>query len=438
MKSPEYVRGVTSIWRELLDNARNANGSDMQKLSDLFSRGGFTDSYYKKTVGRGMLGVRSEEDKQASREIEKFNKITRKTPIDMTVELCEGERARLTASKGDISVTLTGDTVQRAINAPLGEESLRKSLSKLGDTPFVLGKLDCKIEGEVMLPISSLNALRRSCADSLVEEIAAPKKAVIGEKAVKVCNLKPKDRRVGRFFSRGQITDSAKEYFDVITLPLGEFALFGNEVNGFIMPAVIMDSERKNAESLLEKAAKFDPEYAIVSNLGHISLLKKYVPDIKMIADFRFNIGNSQAAAIFEEMGFDSYVASAELTIPQLRDLDGAKAAIVYGRIPLMTLEKCVIKELYTNRRACEICKSGKALMKDRRGFVFPIVRESDHRNIILNSLPTSMSDRPDELSRAGISDRHFLFYTESPTEVDGVIKAFKNALPIAEKVRRI
>ncbi len=438
MKSPEYVRGVTSIWRELLDNARNANGSDMQKLADLFSRGGFTDSYYKRTVGRGMLGVRSEEDKQASREIEKFNKITRKTPIDMTVELCEGEGARLTASKGDISVTLTGDTVQRAINAPLGEESLRKSLSKLGDTPFVLGKLDCKIEGEVMLPISSLNALRRSCADSLVEEIAAPKKAVIGEKAVKVCNLKPKDRRVGRFFSRGQITDSAKEYFDVITLPLGEFALFGNEVNGFVMPAVIMDSERKNAESLLEKAAKFDPEYAIVSNLGHISILKKYVPSIKMIADFRFNIGNSQAAAIFEEMGFDSYVASAELTIPQLRDLDGAKAAIVYGRIPLMTLEKCVIKELYTDRRACEICKSGKALMKDRRGFVFPIVRESDHRNIILNSLPTSMSDRPDELSRAGISDRHFLFYTESPTEVDGVIKAFKNALPIAERVRRI
>ena len=438
MKSPEYVRGVTSIWRELLDSSRNASGQDMQKLADLFSRGGFTDSYYKKTIGRGMLGVRSEEDKQASREIEKFNKITRKAQIDMTVELCEDKSARLTASKGDISVSVTGETVQRAINAPLSEESLRKSLSKLGDTPFILGKLDCKIDGEVMLPISSLNALRRSCAEALINQIIAPKKAVIGEKASKVCKFKPRERRVGRFFSHGQITDSAKEYFDIITLPLGEFGLFGNEANGFVMPAVITDSEQKNTEILLEKAAKYNPEYAIVSNLGQISLLRQYIPKIKMIADFRFNIGNSQSAAIFEEMGFDGYVASAELTIPQLRDLDGAKAAIVYGRVPLMTLEKCVIKELYGDKRACEMCKSGRALMKDRRGFVFPIVRESDHRNIILNSLPTSMSDRQDELSRAGISDRHFLFYTESPSEVDKVIDAYKKALPIDGMVRRI
>jgi len=41
---------------------------------------------------------------------------------------------------------------------------------------------------------------------------------------------------------------------------------------------------------------------------------------------------------------------SAELTLPQIRDLEGAKAAIVYGRIPLMTLEKCVICELYGER----------------------------------------------------------------------------------------
>ena len=157
-----------------------------------------------------------------------------------------------------------------------------------------------------------------------------------------------------------------------------------------------------------------------------------------MIADFRFNIGNSQSAAYFEEEGFDSYVASAELTLPQLRDLKGAKAAIVYGRVPLMTLEKCVIKELYGDKRACDICASGKAEMKDRRGFVFPIVRETDHRNIVLNSLPTSMSDRQDELLRAKITDRHFLFHTESQIEVDAVIEAYKKSIPLDGKVRRI
>ena len=124
--------------------------------------------------------------------------------------------------------------------------------------------------------------------------------------------------------------------------------------------------------------------------------------------------------------------------MPQIRDIKGAKAVITYGRIPLMTLEKCVIKELYGDKRACEICSDNAALMKDRRGFVFPVIREFPHRNIVLNSLPTQMSDREQELMAAGIVDRHFLFTTESPTEVDRIINEHKNHLTPSEKVRRI
>lgn len=438
MKSPEYVRGVTGIWRELLDSGRNANSSDMRDLADFFSRGGFTDSYYKKTVGRGMLGIRSEEDKQASREIEKFNKITRKTPIDMSVYLSEAEPIKLTLKKGNVSVTVRGEVAQKAINAPLGSDSLRKNLAKLGDTPFTLGELECNIVGEAILPLSSINALRREGVERLIEEIVDSRELKKGQKSRKECQRMPFDRRIGRFFSPDQITESAREYFDIITLPLDKFANDNCGAEGFVMPTVIFDTEQKTIEALLEKAKEHRPKYAIISNIGQISLVKSCLPEIKMIADFRFNIGNSQSAAIIEEMGFESYVASAELSLPQLRDIAGARAAIVYGRVPLMTLEKCVIKELYKDKLACGICADGKAEMKDRRGFVFPIVREFEHRNIILNSLPTSMSDRQDELSRAGISDRHFLFYTESAHDVDRIIKAYEKRLPIDEKARRI
>ena len=438
MKSPEYVRGVTSVWRELLDGGRDASRADMQRLADFFSRGGFTDSYYKRAIGRGMLGVRSEEDKQASREVEKFNKITRKTPIDMSVYLAEGEPIRLTLKKGATSVTVTGDIAQKAINAPLGEDSLRKNLSKLGDTPFTLGKLECEIRGECILPMSAINSLRRDGAERLISAITDKKELVVGKKEFKKCQSSPKNRQVGRFFTPEQITDTAEGFFDVITLPLKKYALGNTKANGFVMPVVVFDSEEKKTAELLTNAAKYDPEYAIISNLGQISLVRKYLPSVKMIADFRFNIGNSQSAAFFEEIGFESYVASAELTMPQLRDLEGAKAAIVYGRVPLMTLEKCVIKELYGDKRACEICTENKAEMKDRRGFIFPIIRESEHRNIVLNSLPTCMSDRQDELVRAKITDRHFLFYTESQIEVDAVIEAYKKSIPLNGKVRRI
>ena len=438
MKSPEYVRGVTGIWRELLDSGRDADKRDMQSLADFFSRGGFTDSYYSKTIGRGMLGVRSDEDKQASREVEKFNKILRKVPIGISATLRENEPSEMTLSHGEIKVTVRGDVVQKAINAPLAEESVKKSLSKLGDTPFCVGDFNVELDGNVMLPISSLNALRRDGVAALLGEINKQKPITVGKITHQKPNGTPRSRNVGRFYSEEQITDKAREFFDVITLPLEKFAQNNGAANGFVMPAVVFDSEWKKTEDLLKKAAEKKPACVIISNLGQIERVKSIVPKAELIADFRFNVGNTDSAAFCEELGFGSYVASAELTIPQLRDLGGSKAAIVYGRVPLMTLEKCVIKELYGDRRACDICADTGAEMKDRRGFVFPIVREAEHRNILLNSLPTSMSDRQDELCRAGITDRHFLFYTESPSAVDRVIEAYKKGSTPDGKVRRI
>ena len=438
MKSPEYVRGVTGVWRELLDGGKDADRQDMQRLADFFSRGGFTDSYYTKTVGRGMLGVRSDEDKQASREVEKFNKITRKVPIKVSATVVENEPSALALTHKDISVTVLGDIAQKAINAPLSEETVKKSLSKLGDTPFSVGEFKVTLGESVMMPISSLNALRRDAVEKLLSEINMPRNITVGSIDHKTPRHNASTRNVGRFYEKEQITQMAREYFDIITLPLDKFALEESSANGFVMPAVVFDSEWEKTEELLKRAAEKGPKYVIVSNIGQIDRIKAVLPEAKLIADFRFNIGNTDTAAFCEEMGFESYVASAELTLPQLRDLKGAKAAIVYGRVPLMTLEKCAIKELYGDKRACGICADGKAEMKDRRGFIFPIIREPEHRNIVLNSLPTSMSDRQDELYRSGITDRHFLFYTESAKNVDRVIEAHKKNIPLEEKVRRI
>jgi putative protease len=244
-----------------------------------------------------------------------------------------------------------------------------------------------------------------------------------------------KSRRVGRFMNAEQITESAREYFDLIFLPLDGF---DTDADGFVMPPVIFDSEKTRAERLIESACERGAKYAIVTNLGQIEPLKKLAPKLELIADFRFNVGNSYSVGFFEDMGFESVVLSAELTLPQLRDIKGAKAAIVYGRIPLMTLEKCVIKELYGDKRGCETCARGKAEMKDRRGFIFPVVREFPHRNIVLNSQPTQMSDREAELLAARITDRHFLFTTESPRQVDRVIEDYKLHRAPEGKVRRI
>ncbi len=69
MKAPDYVGAVTSVYRKLLDEGRNANGEELKYLAKIFSRSGFTDGYFVSKIGRDMFGIRSESDKQKSNEV---------------------------------------------------------------------------------------------------------------------------------------------------------------------------------------------------------------------------------------------------------------------------------------------------------------------------------------------------------------------------------
>jgi hypothetical protein len=152
------------------------------------------------------------------------------------------------------------------------------------------------------------------------------------------------------------------------------------------------------------------------------------------VGDFRLNITNSQSVATWEGRGLEEMILSPELTLPQMRDARGNTAAIVYGRIPLMLLEKCVASELTD----CKSCTKCGARMVDRKGITFPVLREWEHRSVVYNSLPTVMSDREDQLLRSGLRNWHFLFSTETPREVDAVIEAYRSGAPMSGAVRRM
>lgn len=66
MKAPDYVGAVTSVYRRLIDENRNATGEELKYLANVFSRSGFTDGYFTSRIDRDMFGIRREEDKQKS------------------------------------------------------------------------------------------------------------------------------------------------------------------------------------------------------------------------------------------------------------------------------------------------------------------------------------------------------------------------------------
>ena len=437
MKAPEYVLRVAQVWRRLLDEGRNASSDDIRSLEEAFSRGGFTDGYFTGNVGKKMLGIRSEQDKQISREIQKFDGITRKLPIDMSVKIKRGEPISLTASGKNGVGSSVGEIPMEAQNAPATREGIIRSLSKLGNTPYALHNIEIQLDDGLMVPVSWLNNLRRDAIADLEKSVELVPHKPQGELPEKIEIVKPSENPVrklsARFLFPEQITDMAKKYFDGIYLPLDKYT---SDADGFYMPAVVFDSEKDEVMSLIRKAISEGAKSVLISNIGQINWFDGM--DIELVADYRFNIMNNIHAAEMGKLGLSEYILSPELTIPQIRDISGNRGVIVYGRIPLMTLEKCIIRDNFGCDKCDKNCSGKITSISDRRGYTFPVVRELDHRNIVFNSQKTCMSDRPGELQRANIVNQHFIFTTETAKEVDEVIDAYKNHTPLDEAVRRI
>ncbi len=432
MKSPEYVRAVTAVYRKLLDEGRGADAQEMKYLASVFSRDGFTDGYFRSNISSRMLGVRREENKEDSRLLTPFDKITRKIPVDMTAAFEVGRPCELTLKCGERTVKVTGQAPEKAINAPLSRESIEKNLTKFGGTPFEARSVDIFVEGDIMLPLSKVNELRRGAVEALAGSPARE------ETQIKFAPLdKPgmqPHKRTARFLSVSQISETALEYFDEIYLPVHGFELpVGGEGKvGVIIPAVVTDTESESVAQMIKIAAQKGAKFALVGNLGHLGLARGCGLEIR--GDFRLNIFNGAAARELEALGVREFISSPELTLAQTRDIGGS--AVVYGRIPLMTVEKCVIREVAD----CNACAAGKATLTDRKGIKFPVFREAEHRNVIYNSFPTYMADREEELTKNGIGSRHFIFSDETPAQVDGVIRRYKERTPPSDntRVRRI
>lgn len=432
MKSPQYVRDVARIFRRLIDERRGADEGEMAELAAVFSRNGLTDGYYQKKISSAMLGRRTEEDKESTRSLEPFRGISKRIPLRMEVTIRRQEPSllRIEDLRGN-RVLRSGEIPQEARTAPLTEDAVRRSFSKLGATPYEAVELSVELSPNLMLPVSALNRLRREGIDAYRQKVteALPSKESLRAVLPSFPQGARQTTATAVFYRPSQIPREAREYFDVLYVPLQDY---DGSVNGVLLPPVILDGERPLVEELLRRAAALGAKHALFGNVGHLEMVRQagLIPH----GDFRLNVTNRETVCRLERMGVGDLILSPELTLPQLRDLGGATAVTVYGRIPLMVTEKCVGKEL----GGCESCQSGKLRLTDRRGVSFPVLREWQHRSLILNSVPLYMGDRKTELLRYRVSQWHFLFTTECKEEILRILNAYEKGLPPKGEVRRL
>ncbi len=446
LKSPEYVYGVISVYRKLLDEGRNATAEEMEFLASLFSRSGFTNGYFEEKISRSMLGVRTESNKSASRAAQVDVKFGKKLPIKINARFFSGEPMKIFGSverAGEMfSAEVEGAVIEEAKTSPLDANRIKENLMKLGATIFEAEKDDVIVEvgDNIMVPMSAINAARRALCEKLESALSGESKENHPDYTKGEFARKKSAKKSAYFVYADNVTERALGYFDEIFLPMDEYINSGLSVHenvGIAFQPVAFDAELDSVREKAKRCASLGCKKALITNLWQVETAKGC--GFSLCGDMRLNIWNPYSASVYEKLGFESVIISPEVGVSKSAHIGAgiARGAVAYGKVPVMTLEKCMIRDingLTVAREKCTFCDSKKfSYLKDRTDTVFPIAREAGHRNVIFNSVPIYMLDKDKKELFS-----YFIFTDEKPNEVDNIIEAARKKSAPRGKFKRI
>lgn len=437
MKRPEYTAIVTKIYHRAIHEHTPPTEKEMDTLRLAFSRDGFTDGYY---TGKkqDMHGVRGEPDKDAKSLFTAARKAyaageMRRVDVDFAAIIRAGAESRLAVRDDDGNeVTVSGPVPQAAQSAALTESSLSAQLYKTGGTPYRCRRVKAVVDGGLFLPASAVNELRRAALSELTLRRGQPPLRRAGA-IPPLTHVIPEPQSAQlnvQVLSAGQLTpELAALRPGLLYVPLELLAQKPECAKPFrdagipvsaVMPRVVTDTEAETVLALLRAVREQGVEEVLCGNLGQIALAKNLGFTVR--GDFGLNVFNSQTMQVLAEAGLRSVTASFELRLAQVRDLVRAADTelIVYGRLPAMVTDQCVVKEA---GGACPC--AGPASLSDRMGSIFPVVREFGCRNVIYNAHKLFLADKPEDIAACRLWAGRLLFTTESPRECVEVAKSY-------------
>lgn len=172
MKRPEYVAAAVTACRKALAG----EAPDMERLRAVFSRSGFTESYFDGSM-QDMQGIRTKEDVAASADALKalqrlYDKPYKRFAADISVAVSTGKPVFVKASAGGAQVAYETEIVpETARSRESTSEEICGRLAKMGGTVFEAGKISCEIDGGLILSAANVNEIRREALEKLTVQI---------------------------------------------------------------------------------------------------------------------------------------------------------------------------------------------------------------------------------------------------------------------------
>ncbi len=389
--------------------------------------------------------------------------------VEMEVHGLAGKPLTLLVQDQDGHVTKqqSAMVLTKAEKQPITTGRLRDQLGRLGGTPFKLGRLNNMLSGEVMLPVSEINRLRRAAVAELERQSALPKQWTLtrSNSIVTECksslltpaSLKRNDEsnlailvrnleQLDAALKCGVTTvycdfENPKKYREAVT--------HFHTAHGCVSHSSILHSPasppsiwvapprifKMGEEWILNQVRSCNADGYLVRNYDHL----KFFANDRRVGDFSLNIANRLAAEYFKNhFDLERVTASYDLNVHQLDALLQSAPpewfeVTIHQHMPMFHMEHCVFCAFLSSgkdyRDCGRPCDVHDVKLRDRVGMEHPLKADIGCRNTVFNAQAQTGAEFVERLLALGV--RHFRveFVNETSAEVERTITKYRQLL---------
>jgi putative protease len=341
---------------------------------------------------------------------------------------------------------------------PLDAAKLAKQLGRLGGTPFCLGEMDVQLVGEVMVPVSELNRIRRELVSRMEELRRTPlvweqtqgvkkPRALADGISIASDDSSPSEAelivlvrdviQLDAVLESGIETvycdfEDPKKYRDAVDSVREWNSKQSANVTIFVAPPRIF---KPGEEWIIQQVQSSNPDGYLVRNHDHLRLFA----DERKVGDFSLNVANELTADYFiGEFGLEHVTASYDLNAVQLDALLKAAPArwfevTIHQHMPMFHMEHCVfcafLSEGKDYRDCGRPCDEHNVQLRDRVGAEHPLKADAGCRNTVYNSRAQTGAESVRRLLDLGVRRLRVDFLSEGPAEVASTITCYRDLL---------
>jgi putative protease len=419
--------------------------------------------------------------------------------LDITATGSENEPLTLSATAthlrhGQIQTATITSTqpLQLAHKRPLDESTLRDQLGRLGGTPYDLGTVTLHLKAPLILPLSTLNQLRRT----LIEQLISPVERAAGSPPEVVqasCLHSPVGQAAGLPASSAPTGTAAlqkvmqasclhspttgaatnppgtpnteheqtssltalcrtpaqiqaalalhiprlyldfediRRYADTVT----EIRATGTQTEIFLATPRIQKSGEAGFFKLIERA---EPDGVLIRNLGALAFFKD--SPLRLTGDFSLNVANHLTAALLKrETTLENLTLSYDLNLEQILSLLAASdpawfEITLHQHMPMFHMEHCAFAAFLstgTDFTNCgRPCEKHRVALRDRMGIDHPLKADVGCRNTLFNHQAQTGADFYPQLHTAGLRRYRVELLEEDETQTTEVLTAYQQLL---------